>query len=249
MLVGHYAVALVAKALDRKPSLGRFFVATQLIDFIWLALVTLGLEKVAIKPHAAPLPTADILTFESQPVSHSLTASLVWALVFGAVVYGSRWGDRNLYRALIFALVVSSHWWLDLLVHNPDLPVFLTGDVALGAGLWAHAKLAFWLELGFLLAAFGFYCARTCRRSVNHESQDWTERHAAWWPWVLLAALLSVHYVSSHFWPLVDCLPTALGDWVKAHSVGFLLSLLAVTWIGLPALALRTVDRVRGARI
>jgi hypothetical protein len=249
MLVGHYAIALAAKALDRKPSLGRYFVATQLIDLVWLLLVAFGVETVSIKAPNLALPSADILSFDSQPVSHSLTASLVWAVAFGALVYGSRWCDRNFYRALIFALVVTSHWWLDLLVHRPDLPVLLSGDVALGAGLWAHAELAFWLELGLLLAAFGLYCARTRRRSVSEDSRDWTERHAAWWPWVLLVALLCVHYVSTHFWPLVNRLPPALGDWVQGHPIGFLLSLLAMTWIGLPVLALLTVDRVRGARI
>ena len=39
-------------------------------------------------------------------------------------------------EALVLALLVLSHWFLDALVHRPDLPLVPFGDVRVGLGLW-----------------------------------------------------------------------------------------------------------------
>ena len=249
MLVGHYAIALAAKALDRKPALGSFFLATQLVDLVWIVMLVLRLEEVSLelKPQAGL--GSDILKFGNQPFSHSLAASLVWGLLFAVWCYRGRLADGNLYRSLLLGFVVSSHWWLDLLVHDRDLPILFGDKPLVGAFLWQSAQVAFWLELILLLACFALYCLRTRTRPETLVSLVWLERKAAWWPAVMLFSLVLVHFASSYMGLLIELLSAHLGQWVKTHALVLIQLMLGLTWIGLPILAFLTLDRVRGARI
>jgi hypothetical protein len=52
--------------------------------------------------------------------------------------------------------VVFSHWILDLIVHIPDLPLFLEGSLLLGLGLWGSGPgLIASIILEFTLLAGG----------------------------------------------------------------------------------------------
>jgi hypothetical protein len=247
MLVGHYAIALLAKSLDRKPSLTSYFIATQFIDFIWLALVVLQLETVTVAPQGGPSVRADILDFVSQPYSHSLVAVLGWSVLFGFLIHRFQIGGRNLYRSVLFGLVVCSHWWLDLLVHHADLPIY-GGGPEVGASLWSHVRVAIALESVLLLIGFVLYVMRTTARPDDGENRGWVERHTQWWPWLLLVALVGVHAFASAFWLWVGFLPTAIVQWVQAHALVVIVSMLGATWVALPLFTYLCVDRVRVAR-
>jgi membrane-bound metal-dependent hydrolase YbcI (DUF457 family) len=249
MLIGHYAIALAAKSIDRKPALGSFFLATQLLDFVWIILLVLGLESVALNQPIATEMSADLLRFKHQPYSHSLIAACFWGLAFAAWCYRGRLADGNPHRALLLGLVVSSHWWLDLLVHQADLPIVLGSGAKVGAALWQHAGTAFWLELILLLVCFALYCRRTKTRPETRTSQVWFERRAAWWPAVLLVSLVIVHCVSNYMGSVITALNGMFGGSLKPYSLVFVQFLLLITWLGLPILAFLTLDRVRGARI
>ena len=43
MFLGHMAVGLAAKSLEPRPSLGTWFMAVQLVDLIWPAMLLAGL--------------------------------------------------------------------------------------------------------------------------------------------------------------------------------------------------------------
>ena len=249
MLVGHYAIALAAKALDRKPPLGSFFFATQLVDLVWLLMLFLGLESVSLKAPMVREMNSDLLAFGNQPISHGLLASVIWGVLFAAWCFRGRLADGNLYRAALLGLVVSSHWWLDLLVHARDLPIFLGGEPRVGAHLWAHAQAAFWLELILLLVCFAIYCLRTITRPEAAHSLIWADKKAAWWPAVMLLALITVHFVSNYMGLLIELLFAGLGGWFKPDPLSLIKVMLGITWLGLPVLAFLTLDRVRGARI
>ncbi len=249
MLVGHYAIALAAKALDRKPALGSFFVATQLVDLVWLVMLLIRFEDVALKRPIQSGMTSDILDFGHQPFSHGLLASLVWGVLFAAWCYRGRLADGNLYRSLLLGLVVSSHWWLDLLVHGKDLPILFGDEPLVGAFLWESAKAAFWLELVLLLVCFALYCLRTKTRPETTTSQMWIERRAAWWPAVMLISLIGIHLASNFIGLSVEILNAYLGSWVNENALILIQIMLALTWLGLPILAFLTLDRVRSARI
>lgn len=144
MFIGHFAAGFAAKKINSKPSLGTYFLAAQFLDLLWPTLLLLGVEKAAISTDPAnPIP----LSFTDYPVSHSLLAVLGWGLLIG---FGYFLFSKNKKGAVVVGLLVISHWFLDLLVHIPDLPLY-PGGVKTGFGLWHQP----WLVLALELVAFG----------------------------------------------------------------------------------------------
>ena len=50
-----------------------------------------------------------------------------------------------------------SHWFLDLLVHTPDLPLWSDTSTKLGFGLWNSAIATYTLEAAFLAVGLWMY--------------------------------------------------------------------------------------------
>ena len=50
MFIGHFGVALAAKRVAPKSSLGTLILAAQFLDFLWPVFVLLGIEHVRIAP-------------------------------------------------------------------------------------------------------------------------------------------------------------------------------------------------------
>jgi hypothetical protein len=69
MFIGHFAVALAAKTLAPKTSLGTLVLAAEFADFLWPILLLLGLEQVRIAPGITRFAP---LNFVSYPISLSL---------------------------------------------------------------------------------------------------------------------------------------------------------------------------------
>jgi hypothetical protein len=150
MFVGHYAPALVGKAVEPRVPLWALLLAVQIVDIAWGILVLLGLEHARIVPGLPSNP----LSLDHMPYTHGLVATVLWA---GATfsLTRRRVGDRG---ALVLAAAVASHWLCDLLVHRPDLPI-LSGEPKLGLGLWNFPVVAWLLEVGLLLGA-AWWCVR-----------------------------------------------------------------------------------------
>src|SRR5215831_1946431 len=130
MILGHYAVGMMAKRWAPRTSLGTLFAAAALLDLIWPVLVLAGIEVVAITPGATEI---NPLTFIYYPWSHSLVMSIAWGILFGTGYFLIR---RYLAGAIVIALLVVSHWLLDLIVHVPDLPLIPGSSPRFGLGLW-----------------------------------------------------------------------------------------------------------------
>ena len=76
MFLGHFAVALGAKRVAPRASLGTLVMASQLIDLAWPALVLAGVEVVRVDPgNTAYTP----LDFVSYPFTHGGASVLLWA--------------------------------------------------------------------------------------------------------------------------------------------------------------------------
>jgi len=146
MLIGHYSAALAAKSLKPELPLWQVFIAAQLVDIFWAILVFSNIELMHIDPSLKSNP----LDLYYMPFTHSLLATAVWTIVSLLCVwlaFKQRYG-----RALLLAAVVGSHWFLDFLVHRPDL--LLYGDIKVGLALWNTPLLALSVELAlFALAA------------------------------------------------------------------------------------------------
>lgn len=97
------------------------------------------------------------------PYTHSLLAAFLWAglvyLLFR--VLPSKTVAKKSRIALVMALAVLSHWFLDLLVHTPDLPLLGDNSIKLGFGLWNNAIATYFLEAAFLLGGLLLYLKAT----------------------------------------------------------------------------------------
>ena len=148
MFIGHFAVALAAKKAAPRVSLGTLFISVQLLDLIWPVLVLAGIEHVRIDVNATLVTPLD---FYDYPISHSLLGTLVWDALLAILYFGIR---KNWLGAGVLAIGVASHWFLDLIMHRPDLPVLPNGPY-LGLGLWNSLAGTMAVE-GAIFAAAAF---------------------------------------------------------------------------------------------
>src|SRR5437867_12780229 len=91
MFIGHYAVALAAKRVAPRTSLGTLFAATSLADLLWPVLLHFGWERAHVVPGPNPFLT---LWLDSIPISHSLTTRIGWGALL-ADLYRVRTADRR----------------------------------------------------------------------------------------------------------------------------------------------------------
>ena len=156
MFIGHYALALAAKKIAPQVSLGILFLACQLADIIWPNLVLLGIEALEVDPGNTVITP---LNFQHYPYSHSLVAMVLWSAIF-AVTYAllRRSGTK---AAIVIALLVLSHWFLDVLTHRPDIPITLSDSSVIGLGLWNYPVIAVPLELVLFGAGVWLYIRHT----------------------------------------------------------------------------------------
>ena len=150
MFLGHFAFALAAKKAVPSVSLGTWCVAAQFLDILWPVFLLPGWERVAVVPGITLVTPMDFIHY---PWSHSLSMAAVWAAGFAAVHFGLR---RNFKAALLLAVVVLSHWFLDFLVHRPDLPIY-PGGAKVGLGLWNNLPVTLALELGMFAVGIFLY--------------------------------------------------------------------------------------------
>src|SRR5687768_10229044 len=92
MLLGHYAVALAAKRLAPRVSLGSSILAAQLLDELWPIFLLLGLGGVGVVPG---LMAASPFDFVDYPISHSLLTAVGWGLLAGSIHFAARRDRRS----------------------------------------------------------------------------------------------------------------------------------------------------------
>ena len=181
MFIGHFAPAFVAAARPKAAGLGTLFVAAQLVDIGFAAMLIPGIEAMRIVPGITAMNPMDLY---HMPFTHSLLGATIWALLFGLIVWAC---TRRIAAAIGAALVVVSHWFIDLLVHIPDLTLLGTPP-KLGFGLWNYPAIAMPLEILLIGAAFAYYVRRT--RAVSASYRLW-----------ILAALLALFQAIDWFGP------------------------------------------------
>ena len=156
MFIGHYAVALGAKKIAPRVSLGTLVAAATFLDLLWPMLLIAGLEKVSVVPGITAFTQLD---FESYPYSHSLLAVVLWGLLFGAGYYAV--AGRHTKSAVVIGVLVVSHWILDACSHRPDLPLDPWSDLRVGLGLWNDVPATLGVELALGAAGLWMYLRAT----------------------------------------------------------------------------------------
>ena len=162
MVIGHFGFGLGAKKYAPKLSLGLIFLAVQFADLLWPDLVLLNIEKVRIQPEDAKFP----LDFIYYPFSHSLLMSIFWAAVFGLIYWLIK---KDRVSATVLGICVLSHWFLDLIVHKPDLPLYPGSSVLLGFGLWNWPWLTALAEGIIFFTGMIFYLQTTRARNSSRQ--------------------------------------------------------------------------------
>lgn len=156
MFVGHYSASLAAKAAEPRAPLWTYVVAAQFMDIGWAVFVATGVEKVRIDPN---LP-GSALDLYHMPWTHSLPGALAWSLAGGLL---ARFVLKLPARAAaVIGAVVFSHWLLDLLVHRPDLELWVGGP-KLGLGLWNYPVPEQAVEMGLLAVAGAWWVGARVR--------------------------------------------------------------------------------------
>jgi hypothetical protein len=102
-------------------------------------------------------------------------------------VYHARTLDDR--GGVVIALLVVSHWVLDVITHRPDMPVY-PGGPPLGLGLWNSVAGTVLVEAVMFVAGVWLYATATRARNRAGRYGFWT-----------LIAVLLLFYVGSLFSP------------------------------------------------
>jgi len=185
MFLGHYGLAFAAKRVVPRTSLGALTFAAEFLDELWPILLLLGVEQVKIVPGIMATSPLDFVYY---PYSHSLVMAIVWGALIGLAYYELRRYGRG---AWIMALLVVSHWVLDLPMHRPDLPLWPgANSPKFGWGLWNSVVVTYVIEFTLYAAGISFYRYATRAR----------DRIGSWGFWIY-AVVLPVIFVMSNSSP------------------------------------------------
>lgn len=152
MFVGHYAVALAAKAASPKTPLWTLAGACQLMDIGWSSFIMTGVEHASADP---ALPGSTLVLYD-MPWTHSLPGAAAWSV--GAAVLCLALLRLPIWSSLLVGLTVFSHWVLDLVVHRPDLLLY-PGGPKVGFGLWNYPVPEQALEIGLIAITGAMWAA------------------------------------------------------------------------------------------
>jgi membrane-bound metal-dependent hydrolase YbcI (DUF457 family) len=182
MFIGHPAVGMASKRVAPAASLGVLVLAPMLLDFLWPVFLLLGIEHVRVAPGNTKFVPLD---FYDYPWSHSLLMAIVWIVLFGA---GYWMVTRHRRAAVVAGLLVVSHWFCDLLMHRPDLPLY-PGGPKFGLGLWNSVPGTIIVESLILIAGVAIYARMTQARDRLGS--------AGLWAFVALLALAHIGNIMS----------------------------------------------------
>ena len=213
MFIGHFGLGLGAKRFAPAVSLGALFLACQFADLLWPTLVLLGVERFSIEPGATVVTP---LNFISYPYSHSLLMLAIWGVILGTV-YASVTRLRAK-AAISLALLVMSHWVLDVITHRPDLPLSPFGGRKYGFELWSSLRWTLIAEFGLFIAGVWTYARLTLARDRVGSFGFWTL--VLFLAVVMIANVLgppppsvaAVAWTAESMWLLV-----LWGSWVDRH--------------------------------
>lgn len=182
MFIGHYGVGLGAKKAA-PVSLGLLLIAVQFLDLLWPTLLLLGIEHAEINT----TPGANTpLIFTDYPYSHSLLMAIVWSILFGGIYWLIK---RDTKYAFVLGLCVISHWFLDLIVHVPDLPLYPgASSPKVGLGLWEAPFISFLVEIMIFFFSLTLYLRATKPKNKTGSLVFW-----------ILVILLVLSFIANYF--------------------------------------------------
>lgn len=151
MFLGHYTFGFLLKKGFKDIPLWLLFIAVQLVDILAFILIIFGIERIRYSPTTNAFLRTSL---EYVPFTHSLTSGLIIA----AIVYILFRFIKNKTWAIVLAVAVLSHWFIDIIVHPKEMPI-IWNNFKTGFGLWQYPWIAFLIEVGSFVGA-GYYLFR-----------------------------------------------------------------------------------------
>ena len=211
MFLGHYGLAFGAKKVAPKVSLLTLFVAVEFVDILWPFLLMLDVEQVKIRPGFTEVTPFEFVHY---PYTHSLVMGIVWGLICGGIYWLFQKDARS---AIVVGLAVLSHWFLDVIVHVPDLPLTPFGTEKFGMGMWNSLPLTVLTEAVIFIAGVWIYIKNT--RALNGKGK---------WALISLIAFFVIAEIFNMFGPPPeDSIPALLGSFVVLQVIVLGLAYLA----------------------
>jgi hypothetical protein len=168
VIAGHFGIAAAVKARRPDVPLSALMIASQWLDLAFVPLMLFDIEHITPAPDAFGVGYGSL--FIDASYSHSLVGAALLSAVYG-LLFAAHYG-RGI--AMVLAAVAFSHWFLDLIVHRPDMAILPgnAGDLPLlGLGLWRMPWASAALELAIVVVGFVMYrnAAIAAARSAGEE--------------------------------------------------------------------------------
>jgi membrane-bound metal-dependent hydrolase YbcI (DUF457 family) len=203
MFLGHYGLAFGAKKVAPQVSLLTLFVAVEFVDILWPFMLLLDIEKVKIQPGFTEVTPFEFVHY---PYTHSLVMGVVWGVLFGLGYWLFR---KDIRGAIVVALAVLSHWFLDLVVHIPDLPLTPFGTEKVGLGMWNSLPLTVLTETIIFIAGVFIYIKNT--RAINAKGK--------WGLWALTIFFVVAEVFNMFGPPPENDIPALVGSFVVLQAI------------------------------
>ncbi len=151
--INHASAALLFKKKYSSISIIWFLISVQLIEYFWVFFNYLKLELTTTEKTVTYIGDIHLA---HMPFSHSLLTTVILSLVSYISI---KFILKDLKLALIISLAIASHFFLDLLVHAQDLPLwYFTSYPMFGTNLYPNLPyVAFFIELIFGLFCWWYY--------------------------------------------------------------------------------------------
>lgn len=203
MFLGHYGLAFGAKKVAPQVSLLTLFVAVEFVDMLWPFLLLLDIEQVRVQPGFTEVTPFEFVHY---PYTHSLLMGVCWGILFALGYWFFRKDQRG---AIVVGLAVLSHWFLDLVVHVPDLPLMPFGSGKVGFGMWNSLPLTVITEMILFVAGAFIYIKNT--RALNARGK--------WRLWALVTFFFIIELFNMFGPPPENDIPALLGSFVMLQAI------------------------------
>jgi hypothetical protein len=216
MFIGHLAVGFAAKRFAPKSNLGWLLVASEMVDLLFFCFFLMGWERMRIDPGNTVFTP---LAFDYYPYTHGLVTAVLWAAMIALLYWAI---TRYLAGFLTTFVVIASHWFLDAVVHRPDLPLYPGGASLFGFGLWNSVPGTFLVEGVMFLVGISLYLS-------TGNPKDKIGRYA---PISLIALILMLYAGAALGPPPPNTMTVAIsglalavvlpiwGAWIDRHRIG-----------------------------
>jgi len=166
--IGHLAPAFAAKPIAPKAPLWVLLIAGETNDILYFLFSSTGVEPKAVISVMDFNQGVKYLTPVSNPWSHGLFMSVIWAMIAAAIAF-LFYRDRR--TSGVIGLVVFSHWILDFLMHS-NLPLFFGGSPQVGLSLEnSGTGFLFMTVLDLLLLAAGITIYFMARKRTTQKKE------------------------------------------------------------------------------